>query len=55
MADSETPAISAGRHFVAFTSWASNLVPDDVNNSPDVFVHEQSVAAALPPMIANIT
>ncbi|MDD5306537.1 MAG: calcium-binding protein [Deltaproteobacteria bacterium] len=36
----EHSAISSTGRFVAFTSWASNLVPDDTNTYPDVFVYE---------------
>ena len=32
------PSISSGGHFVAFFSFAGNLVPNDTNGSPDVFV-----------------
>ena len=35
------PAISADGRFVAFTSGASNLVPDDTNDTYDVFVHDR--------------
>ncbi|MBA3868421.1 MAG: PD40 domain-containing protein [Anaerolineae bacterium] len=53
---SENSAISADGRFVAFHSLASNLVPDDVNNSYDIFVHDRqtgntervSVGAVLP-------
>jgi Tol biopolymer transport system component len=38
---SEHPAISADGRFVAFTSYASNLVPGDTNESPDIFVHDR--------------
>jgi Tol biopolymer transport system component len=34
------PSISADGRYVAFYSGASNLVPDDTNGYPDVFVHE---------------
>ncbi len=34
-------SISADGRFVAFASWASNLVPDDSNQSQDVFVHDR--------------
>jgi tricorn protease-like protein len=34
-------AISADGRFVAFQSYASNLVPGDTNNAPDVFVHDR--------------
>jgi Tol biopolymer transport system component len=35
------PVISTDGRFVAFTSVASNLVPGDTNNAPDVFVRDQ--------------
>jgi hypothetical protein len=35
------PAINADGRFVAFYSYASNLVPDDTNGHPDVFVHDR--------------
>jgi Tol biopolymer transport system component len=35
------PAISADGRFVAFDSAASNLVPGDTNQDPDVFVHDR--------------
>ena len=35
-------SISAGGRFVAFDSWADNLVPDDTNEIDDVFVHDTS-------------
>lgn len=34
------PSISASGNAVAFTSWASNLVPDDTNGATDVFVRD---------------
>lgn len=37
----DAPAISANGRFVAFESFASNLVPDDTNVSSDVFVHDR--------------
>jgi len=33
------PSISEGGHFVAFTSTATNLVSNDTNNMPDIFVY----------------
>jgi Tol biopolymer transport system component len=39
------PAISADGRFVAFQSWAHNLVANDTNNHPDVFVHDRVTAA----------
>jgi len=34
------PAISANGRYVAFYSWASNLVSGDTNGSDDIFVHD---------------
>ena len=34
------PVISANGRYVAFTSYANNLVADDTNGEPDVFVHD---------------
>jgi Tol biopolymer transport system component len=39
--DSTGPSSSADGRFVAFSSWASNLVPGDTNEKGDVFVHDQ--------------
>ncbi|MDH4063431.1 MAG: hypothetical protein OEW19_03460, partial [Acidobacteriota bacterium] len=39
--DSEEPTISADGRWVAFSSWASNLVVGDTNLRRDVFVHDQ--------------
>ncbi|HEV8112564.1 MAG TPA: hypothetical protein VGR31_07290 [Planctomycetota bacterium] len=36
------PSISADGRFVAFHSYASNLVPGDTNGHEDVFVHDRS-------------
>jgi Tol biopolymer transport system component len=35
------PSISADGRYVAFESYASNLVPGDTNDSWDVFVHDR--------------
>jgi Tol biopolymer transport system component len=35
------PAISSDGRYVAYTSTASNLVPQDINESGDVFVHDR--------------
>ena len=37
---SESPAISADGRFVAFTSFANDLVPGDTNSAQDVFVRD---------------
>ena len=37
---SDSPAISADGRYVAFASYASNLVPGDTNHSEDVFVRD---------------
>ncbi|MDP2902962.1 MAG: hypothetical protein Q8N96_07600, partial [Methylovulum sp.] len=39
---SGTPAISADGRFLAFDSYASNLVAADMNTSQDVFLHDQN-------------
>lgn len=39
---STRPSISSDGRFVAFDSWASNLVPGDSFNRMDVFVHDRS-------------
>ncbi len=38
---SSRPAISADGRYVAFTAIATNLVADDTNGFPDVFVHDR--------------
>ncbi|MCK4314403.1 MAG: PD40 domain-containing protein [Anaerolineae bacterium] len=35
------PRISSDGRYVAFDSWASNLVDDDINGAGDVFVHDR--------------
>jgi Tol biopolymer transport system component len=40
---SSVSAVSAGGRFVAFDSWADNLVPGDTNGNWDVFVHDRLV------------
>lgn len=39
--DSAKPAISADGRFVAYGSFASNLVSDDTNGTLDVFVYDR--------------
>jgi Tol biopolymer transport system component len=39
--NSDTPSISADGRFVAFESYADNLVPGDTNHRRDVFVHDR--------------
>ena len=40
--DSDTPSISSDGRFVAFASYASNLVPQDTNGTGDFFVHDRA-------------
>jgi Tol biopolymer transport system component len=40
---SDTPTVSADGRYVSFASIASNLVPDDTNNSFDVFVRDRQL------------
>lgn len=39
---SSQPAISADGRYVAFLSYATNLVPSDANNHPDIFVRDRT-------------
>ena len=43
ISNNENPSISGDGRFVAFTSYASNLVSGDTNGLPDIFVAEQAV------------
>lgn len=40
--NSDAPRLSGDGHLVAFSSWATNLVPSDSNGVPDVFLHDVS-------------
>ena len=42
---SSFPSISADGRFVAFSSWAKNLVPGDTNARPDVFVRDRQAGS----------
>ncbi len=39
---SDNPAISADGRYIAFRSEAHNLVPDDTNSGPDIFLYQRS-------------
>ena len=39
--DSYYPTISSDGRYVAFESWASNLVPADTNGRTDIFVYDR--------------
>lgn len=41
-AGSHDPTISVGGRYVVFTSEATNLVTDDTNQQPDVFLHDRA-------------
>jgi len=43
------PAMSADGRYVAFSSMASNLVNDDTNGAPDIFVQDTCHGASAPP------
>ena len=51
--DSYAPAISADGRFVAFASFASNLVPSDGNGAVDVFLARNPGAADPPPAMTS--
>lgn len=40
--DSVLPVISSNGQYIAFQSWATNIVADDTNNEADIFVHDRS-------------
>jgi len=42
--NSQHPSISADGRYVAFTSYASNLVADDTNGNWDIFVHDRQTS-----------
>jgi hypothetical protein len=44
---SESAAISAGGRFIAFWSYASNLVANDTNDLPDVFVRDMQTGTTI--------
>ena len=46
---SEVPALSADGRYVAFSSYASNLVAGDSNGVPDLFARDLTVALPPPP------
>jgi tricorn protease-like protein len=47
------PQISADGRFVAFESFASNLVPGDTNSTLDIFVHDQVTGQTTRPSVAS--
>jgi hypothetical protein len=51
--DSRPSSISGDGRFVAFISYASNLVPGDSNNDTDVFVHDQQTGATSRSSVAS--
>ena len=47
------PSISADGRYVAFSSSATNLVPDDTNGEPDVFVHDMQTGKTVRVSVAS--
>jgi len=47
------PAISADGRYVAFESWASNLVTGDTNGQEDVFVHDRQTGQTVRVSVAS--
>jgi Tol biopolymer transport system component len=41
---SYTSSISADGRYIAFESWASNLVPSDINKAPDIFIYDRDAS-----------
>ena len=52
--DSYYPSISADGRYVAFWSYASNLVAGDTNGRTDVFLHEVVPSDSEPPVVSGI-
>ena len=52
--NSGNPAVSADGRFVAFDSFASNLVTGDTNEEPDAFVRELTPDLVCTPNPANL-
>jgi len=50
---SHNPSISADGRYVAFTSWANNLVAGDTNGLDDVFVHDRQTGATMRISVAS--
>ncbi len=44
---SDSPSISSDGRYVAFTSEAANLVSNDMNGAPDVFLHDTQTAETI--------
>lgn len=53
MSVSSSSAISDDGRYVAFDSYASNLVPDDTNAAHDVFVHDRNTATTTRVSVAS--
>jgi hypothetical protein len=51
--DSGTPALNEDGRFVAFTSFADNLVADDTNGSSDVFVRDRNCSTTVRASVAG--
>jgi Tol biopolymer transport system component len=47
------PAITADGRFVAFSSYATNLVPGDTNGSYDAFVHDRATGETARVSVSN--
>ena len=52
---SQNASISADGHYVAFLSEASNLIANDTNGAPDIFVADASNLFATPPERVSVT
>ncbi len=51
---SQDYAISAEGHYVAFSSFAGNLVPGDANGSCDVFLHDRYTGATIRVSVSSV-
>jgi Tol biopolymer transport system component len=51
---SVSAALSGDGRFVAFVSWAKNLVPGDTNDHTDVFVHDRVTGASVRASVSTL-
>ncbi|MFQ5663940.1 MAG: putative Ig domain-containing protein [Terriglobia bacterium] len=51
--DSGSPAVSDAGRFIAFTSFATNLVPNDANNATDVFLRDRTCGVTIRVSVAT--
>jgi List-Bact-rpt repeat protein/VPS62-like protein/thrombospondin type 3 repeat protein/WD40 repeat protein len=51
---STNPHISANGRYITFTSHANNLVPDDNNNTSDIFIHDRIIGSTIRASLSSV-